>query len=386
MTARSKALYATFAILASAFALSFPAIRLALEVQTGDSHHLTFAVVRVLVSLVLCIVACAVLFGGRFAPLSFAFFLFALSRAAQPASVWGAVLPASAAWAGAALAATVAGASVFGFVALCLRVPTGVAIGRWRYVDRALPWYSLLIAVVYGASLVAPPARFDVDPYRIYGTLLWIAYFIGLIAYLARFRSAAGEELVRMRWVALAIAAHVAIEAAFLFVFAGGGQLAGFLFMLNPAPYAFAYALVQGRIVDVRGFGGRAVVYAMLTSLPIAAVALADWFFARRLADVKLASAVEISVAVAFSFWLQTLHRRIDRFVERVFFARRHRAHAALERIVAALAFVERLETIETMLVTDVPAQLDLYCAAMYRHENRRFVKTASAGCDDLAN
>lgn len=99
---------------------------------------------------------------------------------------------------------------------------------------------------------------------------------------------------------------------------------------------------------------------------------------------MKLATIVEIFVAVAFSFWLQTLHRRIDAFVERVFFARRYRAHAALEQIIDALPHTSSLASIDEMLVRDVAGLLDLASAALFRREADEFVRTTSAGGSHL--
>jgi hypothetical protein len=93
------------------------------------------------------------------------------------------------------------------------------------------------------------------------------------------------------------------------------------LFAFNPAPFAFAYALVRERVLDIRIVGARAVMYAAVTSIPVALFALVDWLFARRLEDARLATAFEVAIALAFSFWLRYLHKRIDRFAERIFFA-----------------------------------------------------------------
>lgn len=389
MGMQRKPLFTALALLGTLVALSFPALRLALDMRAAaPASQLTADGLHLLIAVVLAGVACATLIGGRYVALSLALYLFALSRAAQPAGVWMMLLARDWRWLGAIPGALIAGASIYGFVALCVRTPTGHAIDRWRMVDRMLPAYAVLVAALYGLSIVGGPTLQAYGAYTAYaafGTLIWAGYLIGLLAYLDRRRLAVGEERLRSRWVALAISAHVLIEAGFLALnLLGHGLMAGYLFMLNPAPYAFAYALVRGRIVDVRVFGGRALVYAVLTSIPLIAFALLDWFFARELENIRLAGIVELGVAVAFSFWLQTLHRRIERFVERVMFARRHRAHIAVERMIAALPFVERTHAIETMLVRDVPAQLAFSSAAIYDHGSRGLELRAAAGVEGL--
>jgi hypothetical protein len=247
-----------------------------------------------------------------------------------------------------------------------------------------LPGYAVLVGVVFGLSDVILQW---VHGYAVFVTLIWTGYVIGLLAYLDHRRVAIREELLRTRWVAVAIGAHVVIEAAFLALnlLHTWRPLAQYLFILNPAPYAFAYALVRGRIVDVRVFGGRALVYAGLAAVPVTAFTVLDVLFAKALDNGKLAGVVEVGIAVAFSFWLQSLHRRIERFVEKVFFASRHRAHEALDRMIAALPFVEHTETIERMLVREVTELFAFDCGAIYCPTADGFALRAAVGCDGLA-
>ena len=183
-----------------------------------------------------------------------------------------------------------------------------------------------------------------------------------------------------MRWVALALAVYLGILGAFFIgqVLRTNVLWVSYLTLFNPAPFAFAYALVRGRIIDVRIFGGRAIVYGALTAIPVALLAVVDWFFARRLQDARLATFLEVALAVAFSFWLRGLHRRIDRFVERVFFASRHRALERVRHITRALPFTERIETIEALLCEEIAAALQLSSAALFRAEQGVFVLTAA--------
>lgn len=384
MKKRSQGKLPLLAVLGALFALSFPATKLAVDITTSvPTSVLTLDSVQVAIGIALAIVACMVLIGGRYASLSFALYLFALSRAAQPAGVWAMLLPSGWSSLGALSGAFVAGCSIYGYVALCVRMPSDQVAARWRSVNRLLPFYAVLVASVYGVSTAASPWVKVYHPYAVFGALIWIGYTVGLLAYLDRRRAVTPEELVRTRWVAVAIVAHVVIEATF-FALLGRGLLARCFFILNPAPYAFAYALVRGRIVDVRVFGGRALVYAALSAVPIAVFTVLDVLFAKELESAKLASVVVVAMAVLFSFWLQSWHRKIDRFVERVFFGSRHRAHATLEQMILALPFVERTDTLETMLVHDVPEQVGFRCAAAYCPAEGGFALRASAGCNAL--
>ncbi len=376
---------ALLVVLGALFALSFPATKLALDLSASVSgSQLTLDGVDVVISLALAAIACFTVIGARYAGLSFALYLFALSRAAQPASLWVKILPSELGWLGALPAALVAGSSIYGYMALCMRMPSGVPAARWRLFSRLLPGYAVLVGLVFGSSDVI---LHWIHGYAVFVTLIWTGYAIGLLAYLDRRRVAVREELLRTRWVAVAIGVHVVLEAAFLVLNLLDRRLllAQYLFILNPAPYAFAYALVRGRIVDVRVFGGRALVYAGLAAVPVTAFTVLDVLFAKALDNGKLAGVVEVGIAVAFSFWLQSLHRRIERFVERVFFASRHRAHEALDRMIAALPFVEHTETLETMLVREVTDLFAFDCGAIYCATADGFALRAAVGCNGLA-
>jgi len=379
-----KAIFPILVVLGALLALSFPSLKLALDAGAAvHTAQLTVDGVRLVVSVVLAVIACMTLIGGRYAPLSFALYLFALSRAAQPAAIWTVLLPSGWNWLGALPAALVAGSSIYGFVTLCMRIPSGEAIGRWRSVSRLLPAYAVLVAAVYGANSLR---GHGIDFYAVFAVLLWVGYAIGLLAYLDRRRTAVGEELLRTRWVAVAIAAHVGLEAAFLALNLSGRHtlLAIYLFTLNPAPYAFAYALVSGRIVDVRVFGGRALVYGLVTSFVVGVLAAVNSVALKALppgAGLLLQVIAPLSLGIV----LLRVRKFLDRLVERVLFAGRQRAHATIERMIAALPLVERTETIETMLVRDVHDQLTFSCAAIYCSADRGFELRASAGCGALA-
>ena len=268
------------------------------------------------------------------------------------------------------------------FLVFCLRFPTGYAIGRWQAVDRAVPaLLALQFVLYYGHFFTIAFISGERDPlYNVSSAFAWLTNFLAVAAFLARYRETRGVDSIRMRWVAVALALYLGIIGTFFIdqILHAKALWVSYLTLFNPAPFAFAYALVRGRIIDVRVFGGRAIVYAVLTAIPVALLAVVDWFFARRLQDARLATVFEVAVAVAFSFWLRSLHRRIDRFVERVFFANRHRAFERIRHITRALPFTEKIGTIESMLTEETAAALQLTSAALFRAEEGAFLRTAS--------
>jgi len=194
--------------------------------------------------------------------------------------------------------------------------------------------------------------------------------------------------VTRMRWVAAAILVYIGSLVLFFIdqvVNRTSTPWINWLFDFNPAALAFAYALMVGRVVDIRIAGGRAVIYGVITTVPVALLAFADWFFGRRLEDARLATVFEIGIALAFSFWLQALHRRINRFSERVFFASRNRAFERIHHLTRALPFAEKVSTIESLLAEETAHTVGFASGALFRADDGKFVRTASFGWDGAA-
>lgn len=339
-------------------------------------------VARVVASLIYILLGCAFYFATP-SRLTGAFYWFCLSVTGPFANTaWMHVV--SPGWEpfAAFLAGTTPVMLTGGFLAFCLRFPTGAAIGRWRTIDRAIPFIAIFVYLWYVAHFFTVAFVYgDDDPlYKSFVWMAWLINVIGAAAFLARYSEARGGDTIRMRWAAVALALYMGILAAFFIdqVAKTNAVWVAYLTLFNPAPFAFAYALVRGRLIDVRIFGGRALVYGVLTAIPVALLAIVDWFFARRLQDARLATVLEVAVAVAFSFWLRGLHRSIDRFVERLFFASRHRAFERVRHITRALPFAERIDTIEAMLSEEIAAALQLTSAAVFRAEEGTFVRAAS--------
>ncbi len=345
---------------------------------------------KILAAIIYVVLGCAFYFASR-STLSLAFMIFCFAMIGPFANTaWMHVSPPWAEPPAAFAAALLPLAQSWGYLLLCLRFPTGTAIGRWRLVDRAVPTIMVLFFLMYyGHFYTVAFIDGENDPlYNVFVSCAWLANFLGAGAFIARYWNTRGAETLRMRWVAVAVAVYLGILGIFFTdqVLHANALWVSYLTLFNPAPVAFAYALVRGRIIDVRIFGGRAIVYAALTAIPVALLAIADWFFARRLQDARLATFVEVGLAVAFSFWLRGLHRRIDRFVERVFFASRHRALERIRHITRALPFTERIETIETMLCDETAAALQLTSAALFRADEGAYVRTCARDWDDAAD
>lgn len=351
--------------------------------------RLTYDVVAIVFGLIVMILACAAIF-ARADRLTIAFFSFCLFYTTSNNTVWYRISPPFVTPFTALEAVLPVLAGTIGFLYLCLRFPTGEAVGGWRTVDRCIPAFAILLGTVYYAHFYES-AFFTGEPGVLFSLnvlLVLTGSIAGLLAYVSRFWKTRGPEVTRMRWVAAAIVVYIASLLIFFIdqiVSRGRTPWVTWLFNFNPAAFAFAYALIKGRIIDIRIVGGRAIIYALITSIPVALLAFADWFFARRLEDARLATAFEIGIAIGFSFWLQAVHRRINRFSERVFFAARHQAFSRMHRLTRALPFSEKVETIESLLTEETASIMGFTSAALFRAEDGRYVRTAAVEWGDAA-
>jgi hypothetical protein len=354
-----------------------------------DANTLSFDIVYCLVAVVLIVLGCTAVFAGVNS-LTLAFYALCFFFAASENTGWLRVASPALTPVAALESALPVFAGSAGLLFLCLRFPTGDAIGRWRSIDRAVIPFACLLALLYYLHFYESAFVTGTSGilYRAGAVLLLLGNATALAAFIARFSRARGPEITRMRWVAAAVATYLVSYAIFFtdqIVSRSGSLWAQSLFTFNPAPYAFAYALVRGRIIDIRIVGGRAVIYALVSSVPIALLAFVDWFFGRRLEDARLATAFEVGIAIGFSFWLRALHRRIDQFAERVFFAARHRAFQRVRYITQALPFAEKISTIESLLTEETALVLNFTSAALFRFENGLFVRTSSTGWQSAA-
>ncbi len=147
-------------------------------------------------------------------------------------------------------------------------------------------------------------------------------------------------------------------------------------------PIALAYAILRHRVIDVGFAVNRTVVYAIITTLIIAVVSLADWATSRLISGQRLAAAIEALVAIALGFALNWIHRGTERAVDRVVFRQRHLAEKRIEHRIDALDFSNSFDAVDEALAKDAPAILQLASGAAFRRfsGSEDFARTAEHG------
>lgn len=275
----------------------------------------------------------------------------------------------------------------------------GALFGRPAGAYAKSAWYFLSCSVAIGealyylhfftATIWRDPIPFGT--YTVTAVITWLLQLAAAVAITLRVNREA-PEMRRLRWIAAGVWMQVLFAGVFFVQqsirgvgFDGTFLISAFAWLLPPGTLCIAYALVRTRVIDVRAVGARTIVYGSLTAIPIALFSIADWFFSRELADARLATFVEFGVAVFFGIWLNTLHKRIDRFVERIVFASRHHAFQRLRHAMHALSSVERSDTATALLCNEPASALRLASAAVFIERGGTFDRVAAMGWSGCA-
>jgi hypothetical protein len=107
------------------------------------------------------------------------------------------------------------------------------------------------------------------------------------------------------------------------------------------APLGLTYALLNRRLLDVGFALNRAVVFTTLSLVIVGAFTLTEWALGSWLQSVSKATNLAVSAALALALGLSIhpIHAWVDRFIDNVFFRKRHQDEKALRRFAHEAAF-----------------------------------------------
>jgi hypothetical protein len=107
------------------------------------------------------------------------------------------------------------------------------------------------------------------------------------------------------------------------------------------APLGLTYALLNRRLLDVGFALNRAVVFTTLSLVIVGAFTLVEWALGTWLQNESKATNLVVSAALALALGLSIhpIHAWVDRFIDNVFFRKRHQDEKALRRFAHEAAF-----------------------------------------------
>lgn len=278
------------------------------------------------------------------------------------------------------LNAVATGAAVAGILMFMSRFPSDRSRGPLIMLDRAaVPLGAAAGAACLYNVFVAAFAPFPPPAWSVFT----VEYFLGpgiallaLGAVITAYVLAKGSDRQRIIPVLLSFAFYVACTVSFnlynvLYTNALGNATNMVLLAISMLALvaAVAHGVIRHRVIDVSFVISRTLVYSVLTSLIVGAFVLVDFISSKMLEHFQITIALEVLVALSFGIWLNALHTRIDRFVDRVLFRRRHLAEARLDRTARALVHAESTPFIDEALVIEARDALALTSAAVFRRE-----------------
>lgn len=275
-----------------------------------------------------------------------------------------------------------------GLIIFAARFPSGSPTTRWKtWLDRSAIPIGALFAIPNlawdGAALLrgSSPAG-----WMSLGSTLaaLVLILLAAIAMGQTYLATAPQERQRLQWVIagvlMTLVSYAAAwarywEAAYPLVTSGPLiWISALLYAL--APFALAYAIVRQRVFDISFVISRTIVYTVLTASLFALFALIEWLIGRVIEHSGVKFVLLPLAAIGVAFWLESVHAKVEVWIESVFFRRRRAAETRLARVADGLPYAEHADDVEEALVHEPQAALSLISAALFkRDQDGRYVR-----------
>ena len=271
-------------------------------------------------------------------------------------------------------------------VTLSIRFPDGSVSGTGRVLE-ALGWTATIVVQgLYFTNSVL--GRFLGDgSYTVFAISNLVVTVCFVAGFAVRYATADPALRARLRWVGIGFASLVAFRAIFfsynlnwLPITYETYTLAS---MVNILPFTFAYAVLHQRVIDVRFVGGRAVLYAIVSTIPFALFRMTDWLVRTNLEQARIAAAIEVIIAVAFGFGISLAQRRVDALVERTFFRARYRAERVVRTLIDSLSMMRDRDEVDAAVVTACSEAMQFESAAIFERIESGYEQRHAAGWAD---
>jgi hypothetical protein len=172
------------------------------------------------------------------------------------------------------------------------------------------------------------------------GALFSAAYLVPLIMLAANYGRAVDPLRLRLRWMLWSgglFLVGIALYNSHLLGMPASLEVSNALQAISLA--GFLYAVLRHRMVDVSFVLNRALVYALTTGLVMGLFGLLESAIEHTALGERASALLELLVPLVLGVMLNSLHKRIDLFIERLFFHRKHRAAKALQAFARDCAF-----------------------------------------------
>jgi 4-amino-4-deoxy-L-arabinose transferase-like glycosyltransferase len=182
----------------------------------------------------------------------------------------------------------------------------------------------------------------------------WYVPFVGalvmaVVCSVLAIAASRGVERQRAVWTIVPLAAIFCYYTVFAIASSSASSYADAAFwgivgnlVILAAPLGLTYAALSRRLIDVGFILNRAVIFAIVSTIVIGAFVLVEWAMSEWLARTGRTASIVISMgaALGIGFSMRYIHVYVDRFVDRVFFRKRHEDEAALRRFAHEASYI----------------------------------------------
>ena len=193
---------------------------------------------------------------------------------------------------------------------------------------------------------------------------------VTLVALTLAYFSSTGALRQRLRWIYVSTFVGFTGVLAYL-----GGQVFDHPIPAYPVmnvtaiaiPIGYAYAILRHRVIDVGFAVNRAIVFTAMTTLVVMAFALLSGVLERAAVGPSESVALQVAVALGLALSFNALQKRVESAIDRIFFARKHRAEAELARLADEAPYVHSPDVLLDRVVRTVRRELGCAGVAVYQ-------------------
>lgn len=263
--------------------------------------------------------------------------------------------------------------------------------GLRRWIQRFTPPYAIvgaLVSTAFVLRILLTQRLFDFAPLNWFGNYGAMYFFVAItIAFVIAARQATGIDKQRVIWASssLGIGFFGPLVATMFLVAHVHGAWIGLLPMTFVViPVGLAYTILRHRTIDIGFVVSRALVFGILSFIVVATFGVLEWFLGKVVVQVShlTSQSLELALAIGLGFSLRPIHRRVDRFVDNLFFRDRHRAEANLRRFARDIGSITSVPVLLDRTVAVVMSEAQASAACIYVYDGTAFARVAGVGND----
>lgn len=215
------------------------------------------------------------------------------------------------------------------------------------------------VVMVFGEMTL----RFSADGYlHLYGgrSELWhlpydLSVAVAIVASVMAMAASRGEDRQRAVWALVPLSLLFAANGIASYALGADSSYSDLLFWIAArnlfyfvAPVGLTYAALSRRVLDVGFVANRALIFGIVSAIVVCVFLVVEWAANEMLVNASRTTGTVFSMAVALALGLsmRPIHRWTDRFVDQVFFRKRHEDEAALRRFAHEAAYITDRETL----------------------------------------